>query len=205
MMRITQTVKRAIVALVFVLACSASQAGDVVSDFWAQYKELAERGDYVSAWKLLERGHGKSDANIQLTKGSQLLMGWGVERDNCRAALEFEEAKRQGSLFALGFLQYIYNGAWLQIAAEEGNPDALYALAEASWGAYQVGNAMTPFSKLFALQAIFRLYKRAEIAGHPRAFAHLLTLSFRIKQENGEPPIVEGDFKRVICDVRSKR
>jgi len=197
--------KSAAALLLLILTISSARADDEMAKFWEKYNEIAEKEDHVAAWNLLERGHGKRDANIHLSKGYRLLLGWGVERNKCRAALEFEEAERQGSLFAFTYLHYIYNGAWQQIAAEEGNPDALFQLAEAAWAAYQVGNPVTPFSKLLALEHVYRLYKRAELAGHPKASAQVVTIDSHIRKEKGHPPVVEPDFKRVICDVRVRR
>jgi hypothetical protein len=206
--RIWKRIRQIKVTIFFTLviglfACTAVHAQSAPEEFWARYKEFLENNDYASGWKLLEsQSSNNSDANIYLSKGQQLLLGLGTTQDYCKATLAFEEAKRLGAYYAIAYLNYIYHGAWLQIAAEEGNPDALYELAESKWRALPTGNLMSSFSKARALQDVYRLYKRADLAGSPRALVMLTIVKGQLLEERAQIPQVDADFKRVICEIR---
>ena len=171
---------------------------------WDRFNKLSKEKKYNEAFNYLDKFKNAHDSNVFLNKGFLLFGGYVDREDKCDAVYEFEQARKLGAIYALTYLSYIYNGAYIAIAAEEGQPEALLELAKNYWASYKIGNAMTPFSKEQALKDVYRLFKRAELQRAIDARFYLGNVRAELKTIGAKLPVVSPDFKKVICDIRRK-
>ncbi len=172
--------------------------------FWKNFYKSFENKSYDAAWQQLNSADFESP-DLHFHRGVMLFSGFGTPADRCKAVAEFEIAREGNHPIAYTFLQHLYNGAYTAIAAEEGQPRALWELAEQKWNSYQLGNIAKTFSNLEALKEIYIYVKKAEEHGasyYEMSTVTSLIVAGLIRQEGGTPPEVSIEFKEVICPPR---
>lgn len=186
---------------------------------WPKFYDLWEQEKWDEAWEVVEGTDGTKDITIFSIRG--ILLGSGklsTGRDRCDAALQFEQAIEHGAAWVYAYLDTLYAGDWMTLAAMEGSRSALFHLSLRVYYNGKDGKGLYAFDKgkegktsvthnnLRALKdsAPF-LYLAAQL-GYERAQKRIELLSrwhpeiYNLEHEDAEIPW--GEYKRVFCPVR---
>lgn len=179
---------RLLLALILLLSCARAFAAVPAADAaWA-------KSDYRAAFAEAIEPAIKGDAHAQFLIGEAYRLGRSVDPNFPLAEQWYARAARQGDVGAaaeLGLLlasQHLESTAipWLTIAAQHGDPRALFALA----AIYFNGDAVPrDGARAFALMS------RAAATGSPQAQAGLSTLRMAL------PPDVQAKGASLIASV----
>src|SRR6476619_2669326 len=102
--KVALILKRAIAAIVLVLAFAAPAAAGTFEDA----VDAHARGDYAKALRLIRPLANDGNAAAQFNLGVMYLTGHGVQQDYSAAALWFRKAAEQGYAFAQSNLGALY-------------------------------------------------------------------------------------------------
>ncbi len=128
--------KRSIKSLLATLVVSLSLAAPVLAGPLEDGKAAYDRGDYVTALRLMRPLAEQGQTNAQFSIGVMYAIGQGVRQDYVEAVKWFRKAAEQGDAVAQNSLGSMYlNGysllqdfveahKWFNLAAARGNKDA---------------------------------------------------------------------------------
>ncbi len=128
--------KRSIKSLLAALVVSLSLAAPGLAGPFEDGKAAYERGDYVTALRLMRPLAEQGQANAQFSIGVMYAIGKGVRQDYVEAVKWFRKASEQGDAIAQNSLGSMYmNGygvsqdyvvahKWFNLAAARGNEPA---------------------------------------------------------------------------------
>lgn len=191
-----------LLSIILLSAKSVQSADDSEQRTVERIQSFLRSEEYTQAWAELEKIGETRNAWIYWQRGYMKFFGLHGNADKCGAVLDLEQAYRLGAKYAIELLNYIYNGDWVAVAAEEGQREALYELAESYHKSIKTGNLVSSISRVRALQDIFILYSRAKRQKAGRAYNLPDIVKLEILELGGEPPSIVRGFREIICPIR---
>src|SRR5579862_764330 len=98
-----------LILLIVALVLSVGFAAPVAADQLDEGEDAANRGDYVTALRLMRPLADEGIADAQYDLGSMYSRGWGVTQDDVEAAKWFHKAAVQGDVNAQAILGMMYD------------------------------------------------------------------------------------------------
>jgi hypothetical protein len=161
---------------------------------------LIEIEKYDEAYEIVSDTSLDEDTAAHMIRGT--LLGFGLlssGQDICKAVLNFEKVPL--SHISLRWaLDYLYGGEWARIAANEGNPQALYIVGER----LKKTQALLIFlyDKQLATKNAYSYFYNASLLGHLGAKERLTEIEAANPKIDFSKLQTQMQFKDSLCPIR---
>ncbi len=199
---ITTFLRTVLLALIILIGPGSSAFSQTV--LIAEINALLDTEQYDEAYELASDPALDDISEINMIRGT--LLGFDLlssGRDICKAVVNFEKIPL--SYISLRWaLDYLYGGEWARIAANEGNPQALYLVGERLFNLRtdtQTIIFFTPDRALAIKNAYTYFYNSAEL-GHLAARERLVELETSYSEIDFSIFQTKIQFKQSLCPIR---
>ncbi len=174
-------------------------------DWREKVNSLLEAEKYDEAYAIVSDTALDEDTAAHMIRGT--LLGFGLlssGQDICAAVLNFEKIPL--SHISLRWaLDYLYGGEWARIAANEGNPQALYIVGKKllEMGIIEERSiVLFSLDKQLAIKNAYSFFYNAALLGHKKAKEKLAELEAAYLEIDFTKYQTKMLFRESLCPVR---
>ncbi len=171
-------------------------------DWLAEVNALLDVEKYDEAYEIISNPNIKENSDAYIIKGT--LLGFGLlttGTDICAAVINFEKVPM--SEYSLRWtLDYLYNGEWARIAANEGNPQALFIVGERFLKMSKRSTLIFSYDKQAAIKSAYRFFYNSAELGNKKAMIKLTELEAEFTDIDFSKYQTTMQFKPSLCPVR---
>lgn len=196
---------KAVFCILFITLSAFNSSANGAKKFDQEhYSELRKSGKIVEAYGLLKNSDLSQDTQMLAERGMYYFNSPKGLVEKCNAVYDLELALSGGRTWVRPFLDYIYNGAWMAIAAEEGVQQAQRLLGLSLFeNLLNKTNPMAAFDKKKAYDKIYKYFNAAidqKTKFVDDGFVSTLMLAAKEARVEMELEILKP--RKLICPVR---
>ncbi|MCP4074424.1 MAG: hypothetical protein GY742_22285 [Hyphomicrobiales bacterium] len=194
-----------IVLLMMFIGLNCNLANSKNSFDHTVYSNLKKNGSHLEIYNYLNEVDLSDNIPMLAERGMLYFSSPDGVVEKCSAVRDLEQAHLSGSKWVRPFLEYLYNGAWMPIAAEEGVREAQLLLARSlHMDLLSKTNPMAAFDKKRAYEKIYKFYNAAVKAKNPIFDVSILnSISKEAKQNGFKIDVKTFAPRKIFCEPRN--